>query len=150
MDILNIIFHLPPTFVYYSFSHSNFITLIKEVDMSYTNKTVPEEIKRWNWGAFMFNIIWGFGNRSYLPLLVFVPLLNLVWIFVCGLKGNEWAWQKGDYDSVETFMKVQETWNRAGFIYFIVSIIFAVIFFLFFFSTMMAIIANSASQGMYQ
>ncbi|AYY79826.1 MULTISPECIES: hypothetical protein [Proteus] len=115
--------------------------------MSYTNKPVPEEIKRWNWGAFMFNIIWGFGNKSYLPLLALVPLLNLIWIFICGIKGNEWAWKKGDYDSVETFMKVQETWNRAGFIYFIISIIMAVIFFIFFFTTMMAMIATSASQG---
>ena len=117
--------------------------------MSYTNKAVPQEIKRWNWGAFVFNIIWGFGNKYYLPLLTLIPIFNLVWIFVCGFKGNEWAWKNGDYESAETFMKVQETWNRAGLIYFVVSIIFMAIFFLFFFSTMMAVIAGAASQSPY-
>lgn len=117
--------------------------------MSYIGKEVPQEIKRWNWGAFMFNIIWGFGNKSYLPLLMFIPIFNLIWMFVCGFKGNEWAWRNGNYDSVETFMKVQETWNRAGLIYFIVSIVFFVIFFLFFSSAMMAMIASIATQAQY-
>ena len=117
--------------------------------MSYTNKAVPQEIKRWNWGAFAFNIIWGFGNKSYLPLLCLIPVVNLIWMFVCGFKGNEWAWKNGDYDSTETFMKVQETWNRAGLIYFILTIIFFAVFLLFFFSSMMAIVAGAASQGRY-
>ncbi|EGT3611426.1 ribonuclease G [Morganella morganii] len=95
------------------------------------NKVVPQEIKRWNWGAFMMNIIWGFGNKSYLPLLCFIPVFGIIWLFVCGVKGNEWAWKKGDYDSVASFMKVQETWNRAGVVYFIITIIFAIIFILF-------------------
>ncbi|MDV5227911.1 ribonuclease G [Providencia rettgeri] len=117
--------------------------------MSYSSKEVPQGVKRWNWGAFMFNIIWGFGNKSYLPLLMLIPVFNLIWMFVCGFKGNEWAWKNGDYDSEKTFMKVQETWNRAGLIYFIISVVFSVVFFLFFFSTMMAMLAGIASQGQY-
>ncbi|MEY0833404.1 hypothetical protein [Providencia rettgeri] len=46
-------------------------------------------------------------------------------------------------------MKVQETWNRAGLVYFILSIILTALFFLFFFSTMTAVIAGAASQGQY-
>lgn len=85
-------------------------------------RDIPREIKKWNWGAFMFNITWGFGNKTYLPLLCLIPLFNLVWIFVCGFKGNEWAWKKGDYQDVDSFLAVQKTWNRAGLIGFIIGI----------------------------
>lgn len=90
--------------------------------------TMPQEIKKWNWGAFMFNIIWGIGNRSYLTLLCLIPIFNIVWIFVCGAKGNQWAWQKGNYASAEEFMKVQQTWNRAGLAWFILMIVMIIIY----------------------
>ncbi len=93
--------------------------------------SVPQEIKKWNWGAFMFNMMWGFGNKCYLPLLCLVPLLNLVWIFVCGFKGNEWAWKNGQYTDVETFLAVQDTWSRAGLVMFVINIVFTVVYFLF-------------------
>lgn len=36
----------------------------------------------------MMNIMWGIGNKSYLTLLCLIPLFNIIWIFVCGAKGN--------------------------------------------------------------
>lgn len=107
-------------------------------------RIIPDEIKGWNWGAFMFNITWGFGNRSYLPLLCLIPLFNIVWIFVCGFKGNEWAWQKGDYEDIETFLAVQKTWNRAGLVAFIIAIIVIVLYFIFF-----AAIISMFMNGLY-
>ena len=86
------------------------------------NKEVPEEIKKWNWGAFSLNILWGIGNKTYLPLLCLIPVFNLVWVFICGFKGNEWAWRDGDYTDIETFKKVQKTWSRAGVAMFIIQI----------------------------
>ena len=83
----------------------------------------PREVKKWNWGAFMFNIMWGIGNRSYLPLLCLIPVFNIVWVFVCGAKGNEWAWKNGEYSSVDEFKKVQDTWNRAGLASFVLMIV---------------------------
>jgi hypothetical protein len=83
---------------------------------------VPAEVKGWNWGAFMYNIFWGIGNKTYLPLLTLIPLFNIVWVFIVGFKGNEWAWQKGDYKDVATFKAVQATWNRAGLVQFIISL----------------------------
>lgn len=94
------------------------------------SKTVPEEVKGWNWGAFICNIWWGIGNKTYLPLLCLIPLFNIFWVFVVGFKGNEWAWQKGDYQDVETFKAVQATWNRAGFVQFIIVIAFFALYFL--------------------
>ncbi len=88
----------------------------------------PKEVKGWNWGAFMFNILWGIGNKSYLPLLCLIPIFNIVWVFVCGIKGNEWAWKKGDYSSVDEFKKVQATWNRAGVVAFILSLVVVVLY----------------------
>lgn len=84
------------------------------------NNPVPEEIKKWNWGAFSLNVIWGIGNKAYLPLLCLIPIFGLIWVFVCGVKGNEWAWQSGNYTDLESFQKVQATWNRAGWIMFLI------------------------------
>src|SRR5690348_2738425 len=55
---------------------------------------VPPEIRGWNWGAFLLNWIWGAANGVYIAFLMFVPLVNVVMIFVLGAKGNEWAWRK--------------------------------------------------------
>lgn len=77
-------------------------------------KEIPDEIKGWNWGAFAFNIFWGIGNKTYLPLLCLIPFFNIIWMFVCGFKGNEWAWKDGNYTSVEEFKLIQKTWSRAG------------------------------------
>jgi len=87
------------------------------------NNFVPEEVKGWNWGAFMYSILWGFGNKSYLPLLMLIPVFNIFWIFVVGIKGNEWAWKNGDYTDVRTFKAVQATWNRAGFVMFMIMVL---------------------------
>ncbi|GBU11149.1 hypothetical protein AwErysi_07650 [Erysipelotrichaceae bacterium] len=91
----------------------------------YENKI--EEIKGWNWGAFISPVMWGIGNKSYLPLLVLVPFLNIVWIFVCGAKANEWAWKSNNYTDVKTFKAVQATWNRAGLVMFILSMILLIL-----------------------
>lgn len=94
------------------------------IKQTYSDITlVPSEVKKWNWGAFTFNIFWGIGNKTYLPLLCFIPYFNLIWIFVCGFKGNEWAWKSGKFNNVEDFLAVQETWNRAGFVSFIITLI---------------------------
>lgn len=107
--------------------------------------TVPAEIKKWNWGAFFFNIMWGIGNYSYLPLLCLIPIFNIVWIFICGAKGNEWAWKSGKFDNVEDFLATQATWNRAGFVAFIVGIIFFVLYIL----VLISIFAVGASSYLY-
>ena len=91
---------------------------------------IPEEIKKWNWGAFMLNIYWGIGNKTYLTLLCLIPVFNFVWMFVCGFKGNEWAWKSNNYSNTKEFFLVQDTWNRAGFVTFIIFASFLALYFL--------------------
>lgn len=89
-------------------------------------------------GAHLCTVFfWGIGNKTYLPLLTLIPIFNIVWVFVVGFKGNEWAWQKGDYQDVETFKAVQATWNRAGIVQFIISIAIFVLY-MFFFASLVA------------
>lgn len=89
----------------------------------YEPGVVPDEIKKWNWGAFTYTFIWGIGNYTYLPLLCFIPIFNLIWVFVCGAKGNEWAWRSGKFNNVEDFVATQQTWNLAGLVAFILGLV---------------------------
>lgn len=103
------------------------------IKQTYSDITlVPSEVKKWNWGAFTFNIFWGIGNKTYLPLLCFIPYFNLIWIFVCGFKGNEWAWKSGNYsvNDIEKFLMIQNTWNRGGLAKFIIGLIGAILIFI--------------------
>ncbi|UQB62641.1 ribonuclease G (plasmid) [Lactiplantibacillus plantarum] len=109
--------------------------------MKENGKEVPQAVKGWNWGAFMYSIFWGIGNKTYLPLLTLIPIFNIVWVFVVGFKGNEWAWQKGDYQDVETFKAVQATWNRAGLVQFIVAIVIFVLY-MFVFASLVTSLIN--------
>jgi hypothetical protein len=78
--------------------------------------TVPAEIDRWNWGAFLLNWIWGIGNNTLIALLVFLPLANIVMPFVLGAKGSAWAWRNKRWDSIAQFQAVQRRWAQWGMI----------------------------------
>jgi hypothetical protein len=88
---------------------------------------IPPEIRKWNWGAFMFNWIWGCGNGAYLSLLALIPIFQVIWWFVCGARGNIWAWKSGKFKDLDTFLAVQRTWNTAGLISFFVTLVLIVI-----------------------
>lgn len=105
---------------------------------------IPAEVKGQNWGAFTFSYLWGIGNKTYLPLLALIPGFNLIWVFVCGIKGNTWAWQKGQYQAVDIdkFKATQATWNRAGIVAFIVNSVLILVSYLMFFSILMQLFSN--------
>lgn len=75
---------------------------------------VPPEIRRWNWGAFLLNWIWGLGNDTYIALLMFVPGVNLVMMVVLGAKGSAWAWRNRPWRDVAHFRRVQRQWAIWG------------------------------------
>jgi heme/copper-type cytochrome/quinol oxidase subunit 2 len=77
---------------------------------------LPENGRGLCWGAFFLTFIWGIFNRVWISLLIFIPIVNIVMSFVLLFKGREWAWEKGKWQSVEHFNKVQRYWSIAGFI----------------------------------
>lgn len=94
---------------------------------------VPNDIRGWNWGAFLLNWIWGIGNNTLAALLMFVPVLNLIWAFVLGARGSEWAWRNKRWESVAQFQATQRQWAKWGAIVWGASLaVFALIFVLVF------------------
>ncbi len=75
---------------------------------------IPDEIRKWNWGALFLNSIWGLGNRTYIALLCLIPIVGVVMVFVLSAKGNKWAWQNKRWKSIEHFKRVQKIWSWAG------------------------------------
>jgi len=84
---------------------------------------IPPELRGWSWGAFFFSWVWGIFNNSLLTLLTFIPFFGFIWIFVCGAKGNEWAWKNKRWDNVEHFKKVQKKWAVAALCVFLLAIV---------------------------
>lgn len=75
---------------------------------------VPPEVDRWNWGAFLLGWIWGIAHNTWISLLLFVPVVNLVMPFVLGARGSRWAWRNRRWESVARFRTVQRRWAIAG------------------------------------
>jgi hypothetical protein len=93
-----------------------------------SESVLPAELKGWSWGAFVFSWIWGICNRTWIAFLVFIPIVNIIMVFVLGARGKEWAWKNKSWDSVEHFRKTQRTWNRWGVALFIIGIVIGVIY----------------------
>jgi hypothetical protein len=75
---------------------------------------VPVELDYWNWGAFLLNWIWGIGNNTFIALLMFVPLVNIVMLIVLGVQGNAWAWRNKRWRDIDHFKRVQRKWAIWG------------------------------------
>lgn len=75
---------------------------------------VPEEIKGWNWGAFLISPFWMLSNRVGIGVLTYVPIVGFWVAIALGIKGNEWAWKSRKWESVEQFKQHQKKWAIAG------------------------------------
>lgn len=71
---------------------------------------------KWNWGAAFLSFPYAFGSNSYLCLIGLIPVVSWFWWIICGMYGEKWAWNSGKFRSKEEFYIVQNSWNRAGFI----------------------------------
>ena len=80
------------------------------------NAVLPAELNGWNWGAFLWTFVWGIGHRCWWSFLCLVPYVNLVMVFVMGVKGNQWAWQNRRWETVEQFRNTQRKWGYSAFI----------------------------------
>lgn len=84
---------------------------------------IPPEIRGWNWGAAGLNWIWGIVHHVWISLLVFIPIFGLIGFFVLGFNGNEWAWRKRKWQSVEHFLAVQKKWRPWGIFFFVLALV---------------------------
>lgn len=105
--------------------------------------------KKFSWGAFLLNWIWGLGNKTFITLIIFpislaayIPFVGWLVTLGCsiwfGIKGNEWAWQNKRWESIEHFHAVQKKWAMWGVILFVLQMILIIgIFVLMFIPFMM-------------
>ncbi len=93
----------------------------KEFITGNKGKTIPNELKEFNWGAFLLTFIWGIKHKAWItliaiPLLVFeMPCMLNFFLFgifqlYCGFKGNEWAYQVDWWKTPANFRKTQIKW----------------------------------------
>lgn len=111
--------------------------------ISNEENSLPPEIRRFNWGAFLLNWIWGIFHKKYITLLYFpaclIPILGPLAISVWfGIAGNKWAWKSNCWETIESFNESQRVWVRIWLILFILGLIFAIKTFL-----ILAIIGNA-------
>ena len=105
----------------------------------YKGHDMPKELKGFNWGACIFTFIWGIPHEAWVTLLA-IPLiliqlpLGFNWLLLtalqifCGIKGNEWAYQK-DYKLTEAqFRMKQLIWGGCALaISFLIPVVFLTI-----------------------
>lgn len=99
---------------------------------------------KWNWGAFISWLFFSVGNRTYLGFLNLIPIFNIFWIFWTGFHAEQWALSnpKNNYRDEEEFRKVMDSWNRGGFVLFIVTFAILLIYGLFIFIVLDAALTN--------
>ena len=90
---------------------------------------IPEEIKKWSWGASLLTWIWGISHKVWISLLVLTPYIGGIMIIVLGIKGNEWAWRSQRYNSIAEFKAREKKWAIAGFVVFGINVLLTIIFF---------------------
>jgi len=76
--------------------------------------TLPQGIKGWSWGAFLWSYFWGIFNITPIVFFSILPPFCFVMPFVLGAMGNEWAWRKKRWQSVAHFKRVQRWWSITG------------------------------------
>ena len=96
-------------------------------DSGSPDAALPEELRGFNWGAFLLGPAWGIGNGIWLAGILLVlffmpasmrgalPLIYLPAALILGFKGNELAWRAKKWLSTEHFRRVQRTWMMWGF-----------------------------------
>lgn len=84
-------------------------------------KQIPNELKDFNWAAFLLTFIWGIRYRAWItflaiPLFIIQMPLGLNWILLailqlyCGMKGNEWAFRHEFWRKPKDFRITQMKW----------------------------------------
>ncbi len=76
---------------------------------------ILEELKGFNWGAFILTFYWAIRFKLWLFVVVaFIPYASLVASIYCGINGNEIAWKSRSWESIEQFKSAQNVWTGTG------------------------------------
>ena len=76
----------------------------------------PQELERWNWGAFLLAPFWTLANKlERWTIVTFIPGVNLLAVIYLGRYGNRLAHGKSDIRSIKDFMVLQAQWNKSAF-----------------------------------
>jgi hypothetical protein len=68
----------------------------------------------WNWGAFF--LPWNWSCRHNVPTRnCWIPFVSDYWPFYLGKHGSRLAWENGQWDSADHFIRVQRRWAKYGF-----------------------------------
>ncbi len=86
-------------------------------------RTEPNNLNSFNWGAFLLNWVWSIGNGVWWGLLCLIPYIGFVVAIVLGVKGNRSAWAKFNGTAKEFECK-QAAWSKWGWI--IIGVSFAI------------------------
>lgn len=78
-----------------------------------TSSKPKSEVIMFNWGAFLGTWIWGLINRIPQTFVILPLLFTPAWLpymLICGMKGNEWAYEKNKkkFESTEVFHSIQK------------------------------------------
>ncbi|MBL8048362.1 MAG: hypothetical protein JNJ45_06735 [Chthonomonas sp.] len=93
---------------------------------TYGSGPLPEQYKKFNWGAFVFTWIWGLNHKK--PILLVLILLGLIGrgntalgavigvaqlgiSIYLGIVGNQWAWDSGRFSTPDEMQKCQTIWG---------------------------------------
>ena len=69
---------------------------------------------KFNWGAFLMTLPFGFANKAWLCFLSLIPGIGFIFSIIAGFCGARWAYESGEFATVEEFNAVMKSWNRAG------------------------------------
>lgn len=94
-----------------------FINNSGQGDLFNSKVPIPEEIKGWNWGAFLMPWLWPVTNNVWIGFLALVPQIGWLVSIAMGSRGNEWAWKSRKWRSVEHFKAHQRGWAIAGILF---------------------------------
>ena len=100
---------------------------------------IPPEIKGWNWGAFLLHWIWGIRHNTFIAFLTWVPIFGFIFMFMLGIKGNQWAWENNTWRDIEHFKNTQKNWGIGG----VIAYIFFALFIVGIFSFVFGVIKES-------
>lgn len=97
-----------------------FILLIFQICLFFIkgklSKPLPDDLEKFNFGAFFGTWLWGIKNRVYYSIF-FIPLFftpcNILFALILGLKGNEWAKRNNPEIEINEFHNIQK--NEAKF-----------------------------------